>query len=80
MGNSRNPHWEKDKIDIFSFLSKIDLDWKLYKKGLKENKISYFQQDLIDLLNKTFEIKELGLNRAKMAKLKKSILSKIKKV
>lgn len=59
------------------FIKHLKENW-VYKKVLNKNKLGYFQQDLIDLLNETFEIKELGLNRAKMAKLKKSILSKIK--
>lgn len=72
-----SPRGRKDKIDIFSLLKSAEIDWKLYQKILKIYKQERFRKDLIDLLNATFEVKEIKLNRHLLAKLKKALLKKI---
>ena len=72
-----SPKGEKDKIDIFSILKLNEIDWNLYKKILKKYNQEKSRRELLDLLNTTFEIKEIGLNRHALAKLKKELLKKI---
>jgi len=67
----------KDKIDIFSLLQLGEIDWKLYQKILKDYNLEGFRDELISLLNSTLEVKEIKLNRHKLAKLKKEILKKL---
>lgn len=67
---------EKDKIDIFSLLLKVEIDFKFYKTLLKKYNLD-FEKDLRSLLDETFEVKEIALSRHKMAKLKKRILEKL---
>lgn len=69
---------EKDKIDIFSILNLSEIDWTAYQEFLIKHDLFYQQQNLKNLLRQTTEIKELNLNQAKMAKLKKIILEKLK--
>lgn len=71
------PKGNKDKIDIFSLLMLPELDWKRYAKVLKKYRLTKFIKHLKTLLKETFEIKELGLSRHKIAKLKKKVLSEI---
>ena len=68
---------QKDKIDIFSLLKLMEIDWKLYRKILKKYKKEELRQDLVNLLNSTFEVKEIGLNRHSLSKLKKELLKNI---
>jgi hypothetical protein len=68
---------QKDKIDIFSLLKSIEIDWKLYRKILKRYRQEGLRQELIELLNTTSEIKEVNLNQHLLSKLKKRLLKKI---
>lgn len=63
---------EKDKIDIFSLLNYSDFDFFFYQKILKDYQLNYLD-NLKELLKKTVEIKDLGLNSYQVAKLKKKI-------
>jgi len=78
-GRQNSPKGEKDKIDIFSLLNLKDFDFSKYKRLLKKYKKEKFLKSLINLLKETYEVKELGLNRQKLSRLKKSILAKIGK-
>lgn len=72
-----SPKGEKDKLDIFSLLSLENFDFKKYKKILKKYKIENLILELKELLAQTFEVKELGISRHKMAKLKQQVLKNL---
>ena len=76
-GRQGTPKGEKDKIDIFSLLALREINWKLYKKLTGAAGLNYLSDELKSLLKQTMEIKELDINQAKMAKLKKEILGLI---
>lgn len=67
----------KDEIDIFSLLLLPDFDWQKYQVILKQYKMEGFADGLKELLQETFEVKELNLSRHKLAKLKKEVLKKL---
>jgi len=67
---------EKDKIDLFSLLLQ-ETDFTLYKQLLKTYHLENSQDELIELLQETIEVKEIGLNRQKIAKLKKKIFQSL---
>ena len=67
------PKGEKDKIDIFSLLALQEIDWELYQKLTAAAGLKHLPNELKSLLKQTVEIKELDLNQAKMAKLKKEV-------
>lgn len=72
-----SPKGEKDKIDIFSLLKTVTLDWKLYQEILKKYNQGDFQKNLVHLLTSTFEIKELALKQPKIAKIRKEVLESL---
>lgn len=63
---------EKDKIDIFALLQ-CPIDFTKYQTLLKKYDYTSLNHDLFALLDRTTEIKELGINQQKMAQLKKRI-------
>lgn len=63
---------EKDKIDLFSLLQQ-DIDFNFYQKLLKKYQLKELSNELTIFFKNTIEIKEIGLDRQKMAKLKKRI-------
>ena len=67
------PKGEKDKIDIFSLLALQEIDWEFYQKLTAAAGLKHLPNELKSLLKQTVEIKELDLNQAKMAKLKKEV-------
>ena len=67
------PKGEKDKIDIFSLLALQEIDWEFYQKLTATAGLKHLPNELKSLLKQTVEIKELDLNQAKMAKLKKEV-------
>lgn len=71
------PKGSKDKLDIFSLLMLPELDWQRYKKILRKYQLTNLLSELKNLLEETFELKELGLSRHKMAKFKKEVLKKL---
>lgn len=68
---------EKDKIDLFSLLFAEDFDFDFYKKLLQRYKMISLNQELIDILKGTTEVKELGLNQQKLARLKKRVIGQL---
>jgi len=68
---------EKDKIDIISLLNKTEIDFTFYQKIFTENGLKDFENDLINLLTETVEIKELNLNQYQFSRLKKEWLKKL---
>ncbi|MDZ7611261.1 MAG: DUF6036 family nucleotidyltransferase [Candidatus Moranbacteria bacterium] len=67
---------EKDKIDIISILSSVDMDWEKFSKICQQNNFPA-GSELKTLLANTHKIEELGINNNQMAKLKKSLAEKI---
>jgi len=70
---------EKDKLDIFSLAALPEFNWALYERLVKKYDFYDSHSGFIRLLGKTIELKELEINQQKMAKLKKVILSKLKR-
>lgn len=68
---------QKDLIDIISLICLDDFDFNLYKKLLKEYKLSSYQKMLVQILNETYEIPELGYNRHSFAKKKRILLKQL---
>lgn len=66
---------EKDKIDIFALLLMGGFDFILFKKIIKENNLEKLLEELGLLINETYEIKELNLNKH-FLKIKKEKLKK----
>lgn len=63
---------EKDKIDIISLLQE-PIDSAEYEKLASLYNRKNLKDELIHLLNRTVEVKELGLNKQKMAQLKRRV-------
>lgn len=72
-----SPKGEKDKIDIISLLKSVDLDFRFYKKILKECRLKNYQEELKKLFESATQIPQLGLNQFQYSKLKKKILAEI---
>ena len=72
-----SPKGEKDKIDIFSLLSLVDLNWQKFKEILKIYGKEELKEDLVNLLKSTRQLKAIGLSSHKMARLKKRILAEL---
>lgn len=73
-GRQGTPKGEKDKIDIFSLLALGEIDWEFYHKLIEGAGLKHLAAELRSLLKQTVEVKELNLNQAKIAKLKKEII------
>lgn len=73
-GRQGTPKGEKDKIDIFGLLALKEIDWKFYLKSTRAPELRHLPAELKSLLGQTVEVKELNLNQAKTAKLKKEII------
>jgi hypothetical protein len=65
---------EKDKLDIISILKK-GIDLKLYQDFLKHYQRENFREELIQLLKKEKEAKELNLNQSSFSRLRKKVLA-----
>lgn len=63
---------------LFSLLFAEDFDFDFYKKMLQRYKLKSLISELIRLLKDTTEVKELGLNQQKLARLKKSVSGQFK--
>ena len=72
-----SPKGEKDKIDIFSLLSLVDLNWQKFKEILQIYRKEELKEDLVNLLKSTRQLKAIGLSSHKMARLKKRILAEL---
>lgn len=66
---------KKDAIDIISLLYHKCVDILEWRKLLKELNLIDLQKELSQLLQTTYEIKELGLNKKKFADFKRVILN-----
>ncbi len=67
----------KDIIDIFSLISRSNIDWKKYKEFIKQYKLEEINKELKNLISSTGEISELDISVNKTTKIKKEILKKI---
>ncbi|KXB07795.1 hypothetical protein AKJ56_02345 [candidate division MSBL1 archaeon SCGC-AAA382N08] len=68
---------EKDLIDIFSLLTKAELDWRKYHRLVEEYDLEEINDSLRDLVGSPEPISELGLSEHRIAKLKEEILEKL---
>lgn len=69
---------QKDELDIFSLAFLPEFDWKKYLEFVEKFNFSGYNEEFIKLLKSTHDIKELGINEQKMAKLRKALLDKLK--
>jgi hypothetical protein len=68
---------QKDELDIFALAVLPEFDWNYYGQAVKKYKFEEHSRLFVEFLKATKEIKELAINRQKMAKLRKSILEKL---
>lgn len=66
---------QKDELDIFSLSFLPEFNWQKYLDYTRLSRFENYNDFLIELIEKTKEIKELGVNRQKMARIRKRILS-----
>jgi len=66
---------QKDELDIFSLAFLSEFNWQKYLDNTRIFHFENYNNFLIELIKKTKEIKELGINQQKMAKIRKRILS-----
>ncbi|MBW2975808.1 hypothetical protein KY347_00010 [Candidatus Woesearchaeota archaeon] len=79
LGRKHSEKGEKDRIDIMSLLLSYEIDFKRYKKILKQNKLENLASELILLIKGFKEHEYFGLLPSKFKKRKKEILEKISK-
>ena len=66
---------QKDELDIFGLAILPEFDWQKYTRFVKDCDFGEYYNEFIALLKRTHEVKELGLDKQKMAKLRKKILA-----
>ncbi|MBU3969100.1 hypothetical protein KJ991_02740 [Patescibacteria group bacterium] len=66
---------QKDELDIFSLAFLPEFNWQRYLDYTQIFHFENYNNFLIELIKKTKEIKELGINQQKMAKIRKRILA-----
>lgn len=74
MLRSNSPKGRKDLIDLIGLLTLEDFDWEMYKKTSKKFGLEEYLRFARDAIGEVREIKEIGLNVYKMARIKKKIL------
>lgn len=67
---------QKDELDIFSLAFLPEFDWEKYGRLAKKYKFEEHSRLFAELIKKTRNLTELGINEQKMAKIKKKILDK----
>ena len=68
---------QKDELDIFSLALLSEFDWRKYAGFVEKYDFSELNKEFKNLLKATRRIKDLNINKQKMAKSKKRILEKI---
>lgn len=71
------PKGRKDLIDLVSLLTLADFDFNEFRSISKSFGLENLALLIESILEKTFELPEVGLNPHKMAKVKKALLAKI---
>ena len=71
---------EKDRIDIISLLLNCRIDWKRYKKIVKENKLERLITGLLTLVKAFSEYKHFGMLPSEFKKKKQELLEEIRKL
>lgn len=69
---------EKDKLDIFSLAFLPEFNWKDYLDLANKGEFAGLRGQFAALLEKTIDIKELGINLQAMSKFKKATSAKLK--
>jgi hypothetical protein len=64
-----------DIIDIFSLISKADIDWPLFHELAKKHKLKFIVAELKKIISSQIRLPELGLSEHAIARLKKEILA-----
>ncbi|HHE45949.1 MAG TPA: hypothetical protein ENL05_01205 [Candidatus Moranbacteria bacterium] len=67
---------QKDELDIFSLAFLPEFDWGKYIKFAKKNNLLKYNEEFMQLLKNTRNVKELNINEQKMSKFKKKIFAK----
>jgi acyl-CoA-binding protein len=68
---------QKDELDIFALASLPEFNWKNYKNAVEDNAFEKYNRLFEELIKKTREVKGLGINQQKMARLRKNILNQL---
>ncbi|HUW21057.1 MAG TPA: hypothetical protein VMW41_00130 [Candidatus Bathyarchaeia archaeon] len=74
MARTNSPKGRKDLADLVSLFSLDDFDWQKYQKIILENKLGNFLVTIREIIRKTRELNEIGLNVHRFARFKKKIL------
>lgn len=67
----------KDLLDIFSLLEKTKIDWKIYRRLIKEYGFEQLRGELKKAVLQQTRLAEIGLTNHKIAKLKEKVLKNI---
>lgn len=68
---------QKDKLDIFSLIYKVPIDWERYKKLKHQYGKKDYGKKLIQLVNSQVKVPELDLNNHQWSKVKKTICNNL---
>jgi len=71
---------QKDLIDVLSLLYVGRISWLFFAGALKEKRLLNLLKELKSILQTTFEVKELNLNRKSFSDFKKPVLREIEKL
>lgn len=68
---------EKDALDIFSLILLPEFDWRAYLALVKVFQFEKYHRLFVELLKKTYRVKELDINEQKLSRLKKQFFQKL---
>lgn len=73
----RSAKGEKDSLDIFSMLVKVNLDWKGFLSLSEQHQKKTLLEELRTLLKETSQVPQLSLNSHSVSRLKKQIFANL---
>lgn len=68
---------EKDALDIFSLILLPEFDCGAYLTLIKDFELERYHERFVELLKKTYRVKELDINDQKLSRLKKKFFQKL---
>ena len=71
---------EKDRIDVISLLLNCEVDWKRYRRILKENKLEGAITELLALVRGFNEYRHFGMLPSEFKKKKQKLLDEIRRL
>lgn len=71
---------EKDRIDIMSLLLNCEIEWKRYKKILKDNNKEHFIAELLRLVRGFNEYKHFGILTSEFKRRKQKLVEELRKL